>query len=71
MLPGSHSFVISQLLLDVVALCVEIANVALDVSLVMAAWDEDRSEARGSSQACAIWTASYQVMLRRARSRHR
>ena len=36
-LPGAHGVVIAQLLLDVVELCAEFANVVLDVSLAMAA----------------------------------
>ena len=36
-LPVAHGVVIAQLLLDVVELCAEFANVALDVSLAMAA----------------------------------
>ena len=36
-LPVAHGIVIAQLLLDVVVLCAEFANVALDISLAMAA----------------------------------
>ena len=36
-MPGAHGVVIAQLLLDVVELCGEFANVTFDVSLAMAA----------------------------------
>ena len=50
--------VIAQLLLLVVEFCAKFAYVALEASLAMAASEDDRFDARGSSQACAIWTAS-------------
>ena len=47
-LPVADADVIAQLLLDVVELCAEFANVAFEASLAMAASEVDRSDARGS-----------------------